>query len=258
LHRAIVKIIEPIFEKSFIHDSYSSRKEKGAHKAIKRLKYFAWRLSQNDTKIVWALKCDIKKFFDSVDHCILIEIINKKIIDKKTMSLIEKIILSFHGEWGKNKGIPLGNLTSQLFANIYLDKADQFIKRELRVKYYIRYCDDFVILSCNRRYLNRLIFKIKEFLEIKLNIRLHPKKIFIKRWHQGVDFLGFVIFPHHIVLRTKTKKRILKNIRKRKMELMCGKISEEIFKQILQSYLSIFLYCRSWSIRQEIIKVYRK
>lgn len=122
LHHAIVKIIEPIFEKTFIFDSYSSRKNKGTHKAIKRLQKFAWKLSRNNTRTVWVLKCDIKKFFDSVDHDILADLIERKVKDQRAAELIKNVINSFQVIAGK--GIPLGNVTSQIFSNIYLNELD--------------------------------------------------------------------------------------------------------------------------------------
>ena len=237
LHHAIVKIIEPIFEKSFIFDSYSNRKNKGTHRAIKRFKNFAWKLSQNNTKNVWVLKCDIKKFFENVNHNILISLIERKISDSQVIKLISKIVYSFKNK--NQKGIPLGNLTSQLFSNIYLSELDQFIKRKLKIKYYIRYTDDFVILSRNNKNFCALISKISEFLEIKLDLQIHPQKVMIKKWRQGIDFLGYVDFPYHNILRTTTKNRILKRI----------KYSNY---QSIQSYLGILKHCRSHGIKRKI------
>src|SRR3989344_5685050 len=131
LHHAIVKIIGPIFEKSFNFDSYSSRKNKGTHKATDRFRYFAQKLSRNNSRTIWILKCDVRKFFDSVDHDIIINQISAKVKDEKAIELIRNIVNSISTH--KNSGIPLGNLTSQLFSNIYLDNFDQFIKRQLRV-----------------------------------------------------------------------------------------------------------------------------
>lgn len=250
LHHAIVKIIEPIFERSFIFDSYANRKGKGLHKAIKRFYQYAWRLSKNNTKTVFALKCDIKKFFDSVNHDILMNIFGRKIIDKQATELIEIIIKSF--EATKNKGIPLGNLTSQLFSNIYLDKLDQFLKRKLRIKYCVRYADDFVILSRDEIYLWHLIPKISQFLQDNLRLQLHPDKIMIKKWHQGVDFLGYISFPHYFLLRTKTKRRILKKIKERYQEFKMRLISEKSFNQTSQSYYGVLKHCRGYKIRKII------
>lgn len=168
VHHAIMRVIESVFDRTFIFDSYSSRKNKGTHGAIKRFKKLAWKLSCNNTKPIWVLKCDIKKFFDFVDHNILLAFVKKKIKCGKTIKLIEHIIRSFGNE--KDKGIPLGNLTSQLFSNIYLNEMDQFVKQKLRVKYYIRYADDFVILSKDKSYLQNILVHINEFLSKELKL----------------------------------------------------------------------------------------
>ncbi len=255
LHYAVVKILNPLFERQFIFDSYSSRKNKGTHKAVKRFRNFAWKLSQNNTKTVFVLKCDIKKFFDSVDHDILLEIIRRSVEDKKSLDLLENIIGSFQNQ--KNKGIPLGNLTSQLFSNIYLNELDQFVKRKLRVKYYIRYADDFVVLSTDKSYLEDLILRIREFLKKNLKLELHPQKVSIRRWNQGIDFLGYVSFPQHFVLRTKTKKRVFKKMIKKRKELERGLIDEKSFNQMLQSYFGILKHCRGCGIMKNINNIRR-
>ena len=252
VHHAIMKIIEPDFDKTFIFDSYSSRKNKGTHLAIKRFKKFAWKLSSNNTKVVWVLKCDIKKFFDSIDHDILLTFVKKKVEDTKAIKLIENIIRSFQKR--NDKGIPLGNVTSQLFSNIYLNELDQFIKHNLKVKYYLRYADDFVILSGKRKYLQGLLPQINKFLDVNLKLQLHDQKVSIRRWSKGTDFLGYVIFPYHTILRTKTKKRILKKIKERRRELSKGVIDEKTFEQTLQSYLGVLKHCRSRQIRKDIEK----
>ncbi|OYV84242.1 MAG: hypothetical protein B7X04_00110 [Parcubacteria group bacterium 21-54-25] len=140
LHHAICRVIAPSFDRAFIFDAYSSRKTKGVHRAIERLQSLAQKLSRNNTQTVWALKCDVRKFFDSVGHVRLLELCARRIRDERVMALLKDILGSFETKQGK--GIPLGNLTSQLFANIYLDPLDQYVKRELRVKNYLRslYC----------------------------------------------------------------------------------------------------------------------
>jgi len=253
LHHAIVKIIGPIFEKSFIFDSYSSRKNKGTHKAIDRFRYFAQKLSRNNSRTIWILKCDIKKFFDSVNHNILVDRISNKIKDVKTIELIKHIVHSL--KTSQSDGIPLGNLTSQLFSNVYLNILDQFIKRQSRVKYYVRYNDDFLILSKSREFLENLIPVMGNFLKERLNLELHPQKIIIKNWNQGIDFLGYVNFPYHTILRTKTKKRIIKEITKRLQESRAGIIDHKLFNQSLQSYFGMLKHCRGRSIHNKINQI---
>ncbi|MDP2910203.1 MAG: reverse transcriptase/maturase family protein, partial [bacterium] len=237
----------PIFDNSFIFDSYSCRMNKGTHRAINRLNYFARKANKNNAKTIYILKLDIKKFFDSIDHNILLFLIKKKIKDKNVIWLIETIINSFSTE--PSKGIPLGNITSQLFANIYLNELDYYIKHNLRIKYYIRYCDDFVIIDDNEENLECLILKISEFLNNNLKLSLHPDKIIIKKYHQGIDFLGYVSFPRHKILRTKTKRRMFKRIKQR--------INSESFEQTFQSYLGVLKHCNGHKIKEEIINILR-
>lgn len=253
LHHAIVKVIGPIFEKSFIFDSYSSRKNKGTHKAISRFRYFAQKLSKNNSRTIWILKCDVRKFFDSVNHDIIIYQIDNKVKDTKAVELIKNIVDSINTH--ENSGIPLGNLTSQLFSNIYLDNFDQFIKRQLRVKYYLRYNDDFMILSLDKQFLNNLLPVIGSFLKEKLKLELHPQKVTIKNWYQGVDFLGYVTFPYHAILRTKTKQRILRKIKRNRQQLKTDLLHQKSFSQSLESYLGLLKHCRGRGIRRMIDEI---
>jgi RNA-directed DNA polymerase len=207
LHHAVYRILYPYFDRFFIFDSYSCRNFKGTHKALKRFEKFGRKVSKNNTKQCWILKGDIKKCFASVDQKIVIEILKKFINDPNVIWLMEKIISSFHS-LEEFKGLPLGNLTSQLLVNVYLNKFDQFIKHRLKVKYYIRYADDFVIFSQEENYLWELTSKIADFLEEELKLQLHPDKLFIKTLSSGVDFLGWIHFLNHRVLRTATKKKM--------------------------------------------------
>lgn len=250
LHRAVFRILYPVFDKSFIFDSYSCRIDKGTHRAVNRLNEFAIKTSKNDTRACYILKLDVRKFFDSINHDILIGLIERKVKDKNTIWLITKIIKSYSTKL--NTGIPLGNITSQLFANIYLNELDKFIKHKIKEKYYIRYCDDFVILSQSKTYLGNLIPQIDEFLRKNLKLLLHPDKIIIRKYYQGVDFLGYVIFPYHRILRTKTKNRIINKIIKRTIELKSGKISELLFNQAVQSYFGVLQHCNSYKLKNII------
>ncbi|OHB05300.1 MAG: hypothetical protein A3A26_01775, partial [Candidatus Zambryskibacteria bacterium RIFCSPLOWO2_01_FULL_47_14] len=212
LHHAIYKILYPYFDKKFIFDSYSCRLNKGTHKALNRFKVFGDRVSKNHTKQCRVLKCDVRKFFASINHNILLRILEKHVEDKNTLWLLDRIISSFVSRGALDTGLPLGNLTSQLLVNIYMNEFDQFVKHELKVKYYIRYADDFVILSPKKAYLHTIYQYIVCFLHNNLKLQLHPDKVFIKTLSSGVDFLGWVHFPNHRVLRTVTKRRMLKNL----------------------------------------------
>ena len=162
----------------------------------------------------------------------------KYIVDKNMLWLLGEVINSFNAM--PNKGMPLGNLTSQLFANIYMNELDQFVKHKLLIKYYVRYADDFAIINSNKEHLKLLIPIIKTFLENKLNLFIHPNKIFIKTWAFGLDFLGWISFPDHRVLRTTTKRRMLKRIEKH----------PEI--PTVTSYLGILKHGNTYKLRKNI------
>jgi retron-type reverse transcriptase len=209
VHHAIYRVLYPFFNRTFVADSYSCRIGKGTHKAMNRFREFACKVSKNDTRTCWVLKCDIRKFFASIDQRVLMEIIDAYILDDRIRALIGNIISSFNsGAIGK--GLPLGNLTSQLLVNVYMNEFDQFVKHKLKTKHYIRYSDDFVTLSSSRDELLKILPYMEVFLRDRLKLSLHPDKVSIETLASGVDFLGWVHFPDHRVLRTSTKRRMLK------------------------------------------------
>ncbi len=210
VHQAIVNVIEPLFEKQFIHDSYSCRVGKGTHAAVSRLRTFFRQASRNDTRTIYAVKCDIRKFFASINHKVLLGLLRKRIQDSQTMRLLELIIQSFSITAGT--GVPLGNLTSQLFSNIYLHELDWYIKQKLRIRHYVRYCDDFVMLSSSKSEGFVLAETIDGFLRQTLKLELHPQKIHVRTWTQGIDFLGYVLLPHATILRPTTAQRMIERV----------------------------------------------
>lgn len=256
VHHIVSGVLEKIFEPTYIEHSYSCRKDKGTHKGVFAFQRMALKASKNNSRVCWVLKCDVKKFFASVNHKILIEILTRKIQDKEFMDLLEKIIISFYSDRTTNisdkKGIPIGNLTSQLFSNIYMNELDQFIKHKLKVGHYIRYADDFVILLNNREQLLALIEPIEKFLNTKLDLELHPQKIILGKFSSGVDFLGYVVFPKYILPRTRTKKRLLRKIRERINEYKLGMITEESLNQTIQSYYGFLTHANAYEFRKEL------
>lgn len=210
LHHAIYRQLYRFFDRKWISDSYSCRDNKGTHRALDRFRTFLRKVSKNNTRTCWVLKCDVRKFFASIDHDILLAILAKHISDMDTLALLEEIIRSFTST-GPGKGLPLGNLTSQLLVNIYMNEFDQFAKHKLKARHYIRYADDFVILSEDRYELEALLPRIGAFLSERLALRLHPNKVFISTIAAGIDFLGWIHFPTHRTLRTSTKRRMMKN-----------------------------------------------
>jgi len=250
VHQALFRVLYPIFDKGFIFDSYSCRLGKGTHRAVKRLDTFLRQVSRNYTLPAFALKCDIKKFFEAVDHGVLIKLLSRIIKDSMVLWLCQQVVKSFAVQPGK--GLPLGNVTSQLFANIYLNKLDQFVKRHLKARYYLRYCDDFIIVHPNDNYLKELISKISSFLKRDLRLSLHGQKVIIRKYGQGVDFLGYVILPHYRVLRTKTKKRMFRKIKNKDCEVSMGLINQSSFEQSLNSYLGVLRHCHGKKLSQNL------
>jgi retron-type reverse transcriptase len=257
VHHALCNIIEPIFDKTFIFDSYACRKGKGTHKAIKRVKTFLRSLafaererereSKNTIRGIYCLQCDISKYFDSINHEILFEILQKKIADKKVLRLIQEIIDSNNFETGK--GIPIGNLTSQLFANVYLNELDQFVKRDLKRGYYLRYMDDFLILGTDKRELWQAKDKIAEFLKNGLDLNLHPKKAEVFPARTGIEFLGFRIFAAYAVLRQSTLKRFAKKMKEKKGD-------EAAAAKAFDSFRAFADKCRSWQTMQNLEAIF--
>lgn len=256
LHHAIYRKLYPFFDRTFIADSYSCRIDKGTHRALKQFKKYSYKVSKNNTRTCWVLQCDIKKFFANIDHEILINILSEYIPDKNILKLLKENIKSFHTKNNCKKGLPLGNLTSQLFVNIYMNKFDQFVKHKLKTKYYIRYADDFAFLSENKKVLEKYIEEIEKFLKKELKLELHPKKVSINTLTSGIDFLGYITFAQYKVLRTKTKRRMFKNLSKKYADLQNDKIQKEDFKQSLQSYLGIVGHCDGWKIEVELQNQY--
>ncbi|MFC1612806.1 reverse transcriptase domain-containing protein [Patescibacteria group bacterium] len=258
VHHALCNIIEPIFDNSFIHDSYACRKNKGTHKAILRLKGFL-----KNKENVYCLQCDVRKFFASIDQNILKELTKKKIADKKILKVINLVIdSSFDNKIYENlfdfrlTGVPLGNLTSQLFANIYLNELDQLVKHKLKAKYYIRYMDDFLILGYNKKRLQQQKEEIYYFLKNSLKLDLHPKKCNMFTVKSGIDFLGYRIFANYRLLRKSTVKRFIKRTRVYKRKVDSDLMSLEKFNQSLQSWLSYAKFGNSWGLIGSLVELW--
>jgi len=213
VHHVLYRALYHYFDTRFIYDSYSCREKKGTHKALDRFRLLAGKVSRNYTRTCYVLKCDIKKFFANIDHAVLMSILERDITDENIRWLINQVAKSFHS-FRPGIGLPLGNLTSQLFVNVYMHEFDRFMKQELREKHYIRYADDFVVLSDRRDHLEQLLLKIDGFLKSTLGLSLHEHKVSIKAYASGVDFLGWVHFPHHRSIRASTKRRIMKNLKR--------------------------------------------
>ena len=253
VHHAIYQIIGPLFDKTFIYDSCANRKGKGNLFALERFYKFAKKIQKNrnlflsNNKIKgFCLKADIKHYFQEVNQDILINILRKKIKDKKTIYLINKILKNYPN---KERGMPLGNLTSQFFANVYLNELDYFVKHKLKAKYYIRYVDDFVILHNSKYQLEKWKAEIDKFLRQELKLELHKDKSRIIPLSRGVDFVGFRNFYYFRLLRKR-------NVRKMLIEIKLFKEGLFPYEKLLESYQGWNAYAKwadSYNLRKRVL-----
>ena len=234
VHHLLVRQLEKIWEPIFIHDSYACRKGKGTHAAVSRLQSFMRKVTNNNTRRAWFAKLDIKAFFPSIDRRLLLKMLLAKLENEEMRRLSEVIVLhdpstdpvltcSPH-KWRnvpdhkslfcvpEGKGLPIGNLTSQFFANVYLDKLDQFVKHGLKAKHYIRYVDDFILLHEELDQLTEWRDRISDFLAMELKLTLHPRRQIIRPVSNGIDFLGYVIRPTHLLVRRRTAQNCKKKL----------------------------------------------
>jgi RNA-directed DNA polymerase len=260
VHHALVRVLEPIFEKRFIEDSFACRKGKGTHAALRRAHRFtkAWP---------YALKCDIARYFPSIDHGNLLSQVERVIADKAVLDLIQTILASHHDaieqEWEaegdlfsvrtRQRGLPIGNLTSQFFANIYLNPLDHFVKHELRVRGYVRYVDDFLLFGEDRRILKEQGRIIREKID-ELRLAIHPDKYRLLRTADGVDFVGFVNFPNG---RRKLKKdnvrRFERRLSRMKFEASRGEREWAQVTRGVQSWVAHASHAQSYRLRCSLL-----
>lgn len=237
-HHAIMNIMEPVWTKIFTKDTYSCIKGRGIHTLVKRLQ----KDLRNDPQgTIYCAKMDIKKFYPSIDHDILKKIIRKKLKDKSLLKLLDEIIDSA-------EGVPIGNYLSQFFANLYMAYFDHWIKEELRVKYYYRYADDIVILSDSKGQLRSWILAIKIYLSNVLNLRLKDNYQIYPVESRGVDFVGYVCYHDHILLRKGIKLKLFGLIEAYQKRI----ISKEKLQLKLASYFGWLKYCNSKNLLKQI------
>lgn len=261
VHHALCNVIEPIFERSFIYDSYACRKGKGTHKAVDRFTEFS-------NKNSYVFKCDIKKYFPSIDHKNLFEKMGRRIKCQDTLWLIKKIIDHsnpqeevidyFKGDdlfdpFRRRRGIPIGNLTSQFFANIYLNDLDHYVKEVLKCRYYIRYVDDITILDDSKEKLWEIKGAIEKYLE-KERLKLHPRKSFIFPVSIGADLLGYKVFPTHRLLRKDTCMRFIRRLKKASLLYKKGLLKWEDINRSVQRWLGHAKHADTYGLRKDIFQ----
>lgn len=257
VHHVICNVIEQMFDKTFIYDNYANRIGKGAFKAIERFDQFKRKVSKNNTIICYVLKADIKHYFETVDHELLMLILEKKINDARVLKLIRNILSNYNTK-EPGKGMPLGNLTSQFFANVFLNELDQYVKHKLKVKHYIRYVDDFVILHTSKEKLAELKENIDGFLRIKLKLSLHPDKSKIIRLSEGAGFLGFRIFFYHKLIRKKNLRKFEKKFEEMKRLYKEGVIDREIVMDKFEGWLAYISHGNTYKYSKHLVREFNR
>ena len=246
IQHMIVNIIEPLFEKRFIFHSYACRKEKGVHEASETLSTWLYALQIKQGKKIYAIKADIHHYFQSIDHEILKEEVRRYISDKQALRLLDHII-DHNGIYPDGVGIPVGNLTSQLFANVYLNILDHYVKHELHARYYIRYMDDFIILGEDPRQLRAMLDDINVFVEERLKLHLNPKTTIIAA-KNGVDFVGYRHFAGFKIVRKQATRRLKKLLR----AFETGEVDEELFDKSINSRIAYMEKADAWQLCADI------
>lgn len=250
VHQAVYKYLCEKYEPFFTEYSFSGRIGKGTHKAVAMLKKQTSVIKRSE-KRCWAMKCDVRKYFENINHKILLDILRNKVSEEKIFNLLQIIVESFHKETGK--GVPLGNITSQIFANIYLNESDKFVENELKLKdRYVRYNDDFIIIGDDRKKLFENLEKIKNFLKEKLMLELPKEKTVFRKLKWGIDFCGCVVLPNAILLRNKTEGRMFGKINAITYKVSLEKISQSDFRKIMDSYFGLLSHCKTYNLKGEI------
>ena len=238
VHHAVMQILQPIWDKTFIYDSYAATPGKGIHAGYYRLKKFL----RDEENIKYCLKMDIQKFYPSVNHTILLNEIERKIKCKDTLWLLENVIRSIIG----NKGIPIGNYLSQYLSNVYLNRFDHWIKEKLKCRYSIRYCDDSVILHKDKSFLRDRLDDIEEYLWFKLKLTLNSKTQIFPVESRGIDFLGYRTYPKYSLLRKSSAKRFKQKINY--VEKNWQKLGSIHILSSIMSYIGWLIHCNSYNL----------
>jgi RNA-directed DNA polymerase len=286
VHHFIYNYIYPIFEKKLINDTYSCREGKGVHYGIKRINKFIRSCSENYRKECYVLKLDIKEYFMSIQKNILYSMVKEALLEEEseidfdlplTLYLLEKTIFNdpvdnctIKGnkkDWcglpktkslfyiDRERGLPIGNLTSQLFGNVYLNEFDHFIKRNLKIRYYGRYVDDFIIVHKEKEKLKRIVPSIQKYLKENLKLTVHPQKIYLQSFSKGVKYLGVILKPHRIYIMNRTKGnfyKALNSVKKEKDENFDDEKTEK-FICTVNSYLGVLRHSSSFNLRKKIL-----
>jgi retron-type reverse transcriptase len=259
VHHALCNIITPIFERTFIHDSYANRVGFGSHRALRRFTQFA-------RSHRYVLQCDIRKYFPSIDHEILKAQLRRKLKCPDTLWLLDTLIDHSNpqelvadyfpgddllGPLSRRKGIPIGNLTSQFCANVYLNGFDHFIKEQIPARYYLRYMDDFALFADDHQFLAEARLALEAYLA-KLRLQIHPIKSQLVKTHYGVNFVGFRIFPATIRVRSESLRRAWRRLKQQQADYAQGDLALSQISQSLQSWVAHLNHGNTWQLRHKL------
>lgn len=251
LQHALVSVIEPIWERRFIHDSYACRPGKGMHRGADRAQAMLREVKRRHGK-VYVLKADISKFFYSIDHAVLKQLIRRRIACRRTLTLLDDIIDSC----GDGVGLPIGNLTSQLSANVYLHELDEFVKHAIGERYYMRYMDDFCVIHHDKAHLQRVRVEIERFLWDRLRLKTNAKtQVFPvgTRHGRALDFLGYRIWTTHRRLRKSSIARISRTLRRFQRQYAIGRVSLQKIGQSVRSWIAHASHADSFGLRRSLL-----
>jgi RNA-directed DNA polymerase len=243
VHHAICHVLEPLFERSMIHDSYACRKGKGSHAAVQRAHMFS-------REYPYYLKCDIRKYFERIDHATLQHLLARKLKDGRLLALLALIIEHAVPGYASGKGLPIGALTSQWFANLYLNELDHFVKERLQVTGYLRYMDDFLLFGGDKAALRDHLAAIRQFVTERLQLELKAEALRIAPVVQGLPFLGFRIFPGLIRLDRAHLVRFRRKIRQRERAYAAGAINEAALARSVNSMIAHLAHGNTYRMRQ--------
>jgi retron-type reverse transcriptase len=260
VHHALCNVVEPIFERCFINDSYACRDGKGTHAGVRRVRYFA-------RKYDYVLKGDVEKFFPSIDHRVVCDLFAAKIKDRRIVTLLEQIVAHSNEQpevlryypgddlftpHERRRGLPIGNQTSQFLANVMLNPLDHFVKEELRIDGYVRYCDDFLVFANDKRRLDEARREIRRFLQT-LRLYLHDHKSVIFPVRTGIPFLGYRVFPSHCLLAKDNVHRFRRRLRRMQQAYATGQIDAQQVHQRIVSWLGHASHAATFNLTMEIL-----
>lgn len=253
VHHAVCNVIDPILRRGFIRDTYACIPGRGTHRAVERFRAFvAARAWQG-----YRLQCDIKSYFASVDHAVLMRLLSRRIGCGRTLDVLASLLA--HGGVSPGRGMPIGNLTSQLFANLYLDPLDHFVKEQLRVRHYLRYMDDFVLLCDDRAEARRWLADIEVFLAERSKLRLNPRRVVIAPLGTPCDMLGYVHFADgRRRVRRRSVQRLWRRLPALQRRLSAGEIDRDTARASVASWFGLgvhadaFRLSRSLFVRRDV------